>query len=131
MAIRGTPQLPVRHHYRRGIYEYGFRLGDRNQSAKKSRLPEGRRLKISGSGHDAPMLAGEVGVARNRSRRREVQIALEWKPERAACRFELFQAHVAEFAFGEAEIAKTESQILVRVELCGVPSNASRRHREF
>lgn len=43
----------------------------------ESRRPEGRRLRISGSGDDAPMLAGEIGVSRDRLRRGEVEVALE------------------------------------------------------
>jgi hypothetical protein len=53
-------------------------------SRRKNRRPEGRRLKVSGSGDDAPMLASEVGVGRDRSRRREVEIALEREPQGSA-----------------------------------------------
>jgi len=44
---------------------------------EKGRRPEGRRLRVSGSGDDPPMLAGEVGVGRDRARRCEVEIALK------------------------------------------------------
>jgi len=50
------------------------------------------------------MLAGELGVPRDRSRRREVEIALEGKTQRAAGGSELVQAHVAEFRVPEAEV---------------------------
>ena len=60
-------------------------------SASKGRHLKGRgilrigRLGIEApeepSGDDAPMLAGEVGVGRDRSRRCEVEIALERKAE--------------------------------------------------
>jgi hypothetical protein len=41
------------------------------------RRPEGRRLNGGTSGDNAPVLAGQIGVGRDRSRRREVEIALE------------------------------------------------------
>src|ERR1035441_7628741 len=69
------------------------------------------------SGDDAPMLAGELRVGRDRSRGREGEIALERKPQRAAGGGELVEAHVAEFRLAEPEIAKTERQIDIRVEL--------------
>jgi hypothetical protein len=55
----------------------------------------------SASGNDAPMLTGELGVGRDRSRRCEVEIALEGKAQRAADGSELVQAHIAEFRLPE------------------------------
>src|ERR1019366_2237938 len=69
------------------------------------------------SGDEAPMLASEFGVGRDRARRREVQIALQRKSQRAADGGEFEQAHVTEFRLAESEIAKTERQIDIRVEL--------------
>jgi hypothetical protein len=64
------------------------------------------------------MFTGEIGVGGDRSRRREVEIALEWKAQRAAGGGELVQAHVTEFRFPEAEVAETEGEILaLRVQL--------------
>ena len=71
---------------------------------KKSRRLEGRRLRVSGSRNDAPMLAGEVGVGRHRSRRCEVEVTLERQPEGAAGAPELQQAHVAEFGLAETDV---------------------------
>ena len=51
--------------------------------SKEGHRAEGRRLKDDTSGDDAPMLAGELGVRRDCTRWREVEIALERKPERA------------------------------------------------
>jgi hypothetical protein len=79
------------------------------------------------SGDDAPMLAGELGVNRNRARRREVEIALEGQPERAAGGRELVQAHVAEFRFAEAEVAETEGEMIVRVQLREEPGGVAVR----
>lgn len=45
--------------------------------ASRGRRPEGRRLVGSESGDDAPMLAGDVGVGRDRAGRYEVEVALE------------------------------------------------------
>ena len=70
------------------------------------------------SGDDAPMLASEFGVGRDRARRREVQIALQRKSQRAADGGEFEQTHVTEFRLAEPEIAKTERHIDIRVELC-------------
>ena len=56
------------------------------------------------------MLAGALGVGRDREGRCEVEIALERKPEGAAGGGEFCEAHVAEFGFAEAEIAETEGQ---------------------
>lgn len=74
-------------------------------SASKGRHLKGRgilrigRLGIEApeepSGDDAPMLAGEVGVGRDRSRRCEVEIALERKAEWAAGGSELVEAQAA------------------------------------
>ena len=69
------------------------------QCPAESRRPEGRRLKGAGSGDDASMLAGELGVGRDRARWLVVEIALDGKPQRAAVGGELVQAHVAEFRF--------------------------------
>ena len=63
------------------------------------------------------MLAGELGVGGDRSRGREVKIALERTPERAAGGSKLVQAHVAEFRRAEAEVAETEGEIAVGVQL--------------
>ena len=63
------------------------------------------------------MLASEFGVGRDRARRREVQIALQRKSQRAADGGEFEQTHVTEFRLAEPEIAKTERQIDIRVEL--------------
>ena len=71
------------------------------------------------------MLAGELGVNRNRARRREVEIALEGQPERAAGGRELVQAHVAEFRFAEAEVAETEGEMIVRVQLREEPGGVA------
>jgi hypothetical protein len=43
------------------------------------------------------MLAGEIGVGRDRARRCEVQIALDGQPERPPRGGELVHAYVAEF----------------------------------
>jgi hypothetical protein len=77
------------------------------------------------SGDDAPMLAGELRVGRDRSRGREGEIALERKPQRAAGGGELVEAHVAEFRLAEPEIAKTERQIDIRVELGQEPGGVA------
>jgi hypothetical protein len=71
------------------------------------------------------MLAGLLGVRRDRSRGREVEIALQRKSQRAAGGSELVQAHVAEFRLAEPEIAKTERQIDVGVELGQEPGGVA------
>jgi hypothetical protein len=76
-------------------------------------------------GDDAPMLAGEFGIDRDRSRRREVEIALERKPQRTAGGGELVETHVDEFRLPEAEATETEGEMLPnRVQFgeepCGV-----------
>src|ERR1035441_8529969 len=77
------------------------------------------------SGDEAPMLASEFGVGRDRARRREVQIALQRKSQRAADGGEFEQAHVTEFRLAEPEIAKTERQIDIRVELRQEPGGVA------
>src|ERR1017187_8055231 len=77
------------------------------------------------SGDKAPMLASEFGVGRDRARRREVQIALQRKSQRAADGGEFEQAHVTEFRLAEPEIAKTERQIDIRVELRQEPGGVA------
>jgi hypothetical protein len=102
---------------------------------KKSRRPEGRRLSVGGSGDDAPMLAGALGVGRDCACRCEVEIALERKSQRAAGAGELCKAHVTEFGFAEAEIAEAECQVDVGVELreepCGVAVGSEKLHGGF
>lgn len=71
------------------------------------------------------MLAGELGVCGDRPRRREDDIALERKPQRAAGGGELVQAHVAEFRLPEAEIAETEGQVAVGVQLREEPGGVA------
>ena len=90
---------------------------DKRDERRKSRRPEGRRLKVE-SGDDAPIFAGGFGVGCDRSGWREVEVTLERKPERAARGGELVQAHVAEFLLPEAEIAEAEGEIFaIRVQL--------------
>ena len=72
------------------------------------------------------MLARELGVGRDRARRREVQIALQRKSQRAADGGEFEQAHVAEFRLAEPEIAKTEGQIDIRRAPSGARSRCRR-----
>jgi len=97
----------------------------------KSRRPEGRRLRDGDLCDDAPMLAGKFGVGRDRSRRREVEIALEWKSERATGSGELEETHVTEFRFAQPEVAKAEGEINVRVELGEQPGGVAVRGEEF
>jgi hypothetical protein len=85
----------------------------------------GREAPEDPSGDDAAMLAGEIGVSRDRARRREVQIALERKSQRAAGSGELEEAHVTEFGFTETEVAKSEGQIDVGVELGQEPGGVA------
>jgi hypothetical protein len=66
-----------------------------NVQRRRNRRPEGRRLKVGASGDDAALLARQLRVGRDCPRRREVEIALERKPERAASGSELVQADVA------------------------------------
>jgi hypothetical protein len=101
------------------------------QHAAENRRPEGRRLKVSASGDDASMLAGELGVGGDRSRRREVKIALERKPEGAASGGELREAHVSEFRLAETEIAEAEGGINVGVELGQEPGGIAVGGEEF
>jgi hypothetical protein len=54
-----------------------FTAFEKSGEPSKGRRPEGRRLKVRASGNDAPMLAGELRVGHDRSRRRKVEIALE------------------------------------------------------
>jgi hypothetical protein len=54
-----------------------------------------------------------------------VQIALQWKAQRAADGGELEEAHVAEFRLPEPEIPKTEGQIDVGVELRQEPGGVA------
>jgi hypothetical protein len=79
-------------------------------------LPQSRRAErrrtFCASGDDAPMLAGEIGVTRDRSRRCEVPTALERKTQWAAGGGELVQADVAESQFTEAGIAATAGRLL-------------------
>jgi hypothetical protein len=63
------------------------------------------------SGDNAPILASEIGVGRDRAGRHEVEIALEGQPESAAGSSEFAQAHVTEFRFPEAEVAETEGEM--------------------
>jgi hypothetical protein len=74
--------------------------------------PPTRRPAAEGrvSGDDAPMLAGELGVGGDRSRRREVEILLQGQAQRAAGGGELVQAHVAEFRLAETEIAEPKAR---------------------
>jgi hypothetical protein len=57
------------------------------------------------------VLAGELGVGRDRARRSEVEIALEAKAQGAADGGQLVQADIAEFRFTEAEVAETEGEM--------------------
>jgi hypothetical protein len=57
------------------------------------------------------MLAGEFGVARDRSRQREVEIALEGYPQRAAGCGELVEADVPELRFPEPTVAETKGEL--------------------
>ena len=77
------------------------------------------------SGDNASMFPGELGVDRDRPRRRKVEIALEGEPERAADGRELEEAHIAEFRLPEPEVAKTEGQIDVGVELGQEPGGVA------
>jgi hypothetical protein len=54
-----------------------------------------------------------------------VQVTLEREPERPAGGRELLEAHVAEFGFAESEIAETEGEINVGVELGQEPGCVS------
>jgi hypothetical protein len=56
------------------------------------------------------MLASELGVGRDRARRREVQIALQRKSQRAADLREFAEAHIAEFGLAESKVAKRPSR---------------------
>ena len=71
------------------------------------------------------MLARELGVGRDRPCRSEVEIALERKTQRAAGGSELVEAHVAKFRFTEAEIAETEGEIPVGVQLREEPGGVA------
>ena len=78
------------------------------------------------------MLASEFGVGRDRARRREVQIALQRKSQRAADGGAFEQAHVAEFRLSEAEVAESECEMLaVRVQLRKEPSGVAVCGEEF
>src|ERR1039457_3169877 len=83
----------------------------------KSRRPSGRRLIPDPSGHDAAVLAGELGESRDGSRRREAETALERKAQRAASG--------SEFRLPAAEVAETEGQMAVRVLLRGEPGGVA------
>ena len=63
------------------------------------------------------MLAGELGESRDGSRRREAEIALERKAQRAASG--------SEFRLPAAEVAETEGQMAVRVQLRGEPGGVA------
>lgn len=91
----------------------------------------GRRLRLSGSGDDAAILAGEVGVGSDRSRRREVQIALERYPEGSTIGGEFREAHVVEFRFAEADVPKTEGQVHVGVEFREEPGGVPVGRKEL
>ena len=71
------------------------------------------------------MLARELGVGRDRPCQSEVEIALERKTQRAAGGSELVEAHVAKFRFTEAEIAETEGEIPVGVQLREEPGGVA------
>src|ERR1700691_3314059 len=104
---------------------------DKRDERRKSRRPEGRRLKVE-SGDDAPIFAGGFGVGCDRSGWREVEVTLERKPERAARGGELVQAHVAEFLLPEAEIAEAEGEIFaIRVQLRQEPGGIAVRGEEL
>jgi hypothetical protein len=78
------------------------------------------------------MLAGELGVGRDRSRGREVEIALEGQSQGAADGGELVEAHVAEFGLAQVELAETEGEILaVRVQLREEPGGVAVRGEEL
>jgi hypothetical protein len=84
------------------------------------------------SGDNAPMFAREFGVGGDRSRRCEVEIALERKAQRAASGGELGQAHVAEFRLPKAEVAETEGEIrTVWVQLRQEPSGVAVGGEQF
>jgi hypothetical protein len=53
--------------------------------------------------------SGEVGVGRDLSRGCEMEIALDGKSQRSTGGGELREAHIAEFGFAEAEVAKPKS----------------------
>jgi hypothetical protein len=63
------------------------------------------------------VLAGELGESRDGSRRREAEIALERKAQRAASG--------SEFRLPAAEVAETEGQMAVRVQLRGEPGGVA------
>jgi hypothetical protein len=69
-------------------------------------------------GDDAPMLAGEFCVGRERPCRREVKIAFDDEAELAAKAFDVSKTNVAEFGKPLAEVIETEGSIrVIRVEL--------------
>jgi hypothetical protein len=53
--------------------------------------------------------SGEVGVGRDLSRGCEMEIALDGKSQRSTGGGELREAHIAEFGFAEADVAKPKS----------------------
>ena len=77
------------------------------------------------------MPASEFGVGRDRARRREVQIALQRKSQRATRGSELLQAHLGDLRLAEAEIAETEGQIAVRIQLRQEPGGIAVGGEDF
>ena len=72
------------------------------------------------------MLAGDLGVGCDSSRRREVEIALEGKTERPARGSELVEAHVAELRFAEAKVAEAKGEMPADgVQLCKEPGGVA------
>ncbi len=60
--------------------------------------------KVSVSRDDAPMFAGQLEVSCDRSRRRELKIALHRQARRTACDGQFLEAHIAELRLPDAEV---------------------------
>src|ERR1022692_1276002 len=86
--------------------------GDGRSDASVTRRPK------SPSDDDAAMVTGFIGVFREVLVGFEVQVALDRKSELATDRTQLGQRDVAEFRTAEAEIAESEGELPVVVELC-------------
>src|SRR5712671_4181047 len=59
---------------------------------------------VSVSRDDAPMFAGQLEVSCDRSRRRELKIALHRQARRTACDGQFLEAHIAELRLPNAKV---------------------------
>ena len=82
-------------------------------------------------GDDAPEPACFLGVGGDRLIGFEVQVALDGEAELAADGLQFEEAHVAEFRLAQAEIAESEGQAVVRIELGQEPGTLRVGREEF